>query len=639
MDNNDPQLLRVWIRRKYLDKAWLDYNYNEAEEEEKKESGRSSFSDEKKVKKKKSKAKNSSGATIVSVPPKTASAPEVDLFGGWDAPETNNKAPDDPFSSNVNTSSNDPFVADFDSQPPAQKNDPFVADFNAPSASVNNDPFVADFNSQPTNNKNDPFKADFSSQQNNQKNDPFVADFDSQPQTNTVKKEEFVADFSNNSNQSQMQQPTFQANFDSQPKNPSIQKEEFVADFSNNGNQSQMQQSAFQADFSQSQAQSNSSFPPVAQMQNTSFNTNFDQNNQVQPMQSDFNPSFESAPPSSQPQNFGNFPSQTFQQKQPEQAKTMDTTDKEERDPFDAFSGLSINQNENSMNNVPSKSKAESKYTGGQSIFYKEKDGTKTQVKIVKVHLDDDLEPFYTIQFSTGREKQTDDAHLTESAEVESIAVDDIATEANVTLSNEQAPPDSSEVELAPMPNNGIDDSNFVNTNGNMMQPSMQQQPPMQQSNGIDSSNFTNTNGNMMQPSMQQQPQMQTLGIEQLTQMIQNLSFQELLMIQQVITTKMQEIQMQQHSQMMAMSAGMNQANSLNNATYPAGNQMNMGGAMNPVQPTSLPPQMQNSPAQISSKVPDVPPPPPPEEAPPPPPQLPPPQPPVEKKGNPFDSF
>jgi hypothetical protein len=58
-----------------------------------------------------------------------------------------------------------------------------------------------------------------------------------------------------------------------------------------------------------------------------------------------------------------------------------------------------------------------SKFTAGQTVYYK----SSTYVgkaKIMKVHLDDDLEPFYTILVD-GKEKQTDNGHLSERSPLE----------------------------------------------------------------------------------------------------------------------------------------------------------------------------------------------------------------------------
>eukprot|EP00980_Cylindrotheca_fusiformis_P001293 scaffold333_cov133-Cylindrotheca_fusiformis.AAC.19 len=61
---------------------------------------------------------------------------------------------------------------------------------------------------------------------------------------------------------------------------------------------------------------------------------------------------------------------------------------------------------------VDSSKHPNSKYAEGQIVWYKYR-GTKSKAKILKVHFDDDLEPFYDIQWND-REKQTDDAHLEE---------------------------------------------------------------------------------------------------------------------------------------------------------------------------------------------------------------------------------
>ena len=51
------------------------------------------------------------------------------------------------------------------------------------------------------------------------------------------------------------------------------------------------------------------------------------------------------------------------------------------------------------------------KYKEGDSAYYC-KNGEKTKVKIMKVHLDDDLEPFFDVSLPCGREIQTIDGHL-----------------------------------------------------------------------------------------------------------------------------------------------------------------------------------------------------------------------------------
>jgi hypothetical protein len=95
--------------------------------------------------------------------------------------------------------------------------------------------------------------------------------------------------------------------------------------------------------------------------------------------------------------------------------------------PFDAFANLSVNSQKTSAvpkeEDVPPKmvEKEQTKYTKGDSAFYTDSNGTKTAAKIVKVHLDDELVPFYTILLPDGREKQTDHGHLTEAVETSDI--------------------------------------------------------------------------------------------------------------------------------------------------------------------------------------------------------------------------
>lgn len=149
--------------------------------------------------------------------------------------------------------------------------------------------------------------------------------------------------------------------------------------------------------------------------------------------------------------------------------------------------------------------KSETKYTEGQLVFYKEVNGSTTEVTVLKVHLDDELIPFYTIKFASGREKQTDDVHLTLNnvGSGEGSSHSKISTQENVII-------------------NGFHQ---------------------------DASN----KAKKADVDMMTQP----IGQNQMLQMIENFTFPQLLMMQQVITMKMQQIQMQQHAQMMAISQGL----------------------------------------------------------------------------------
>jgi hypothetical protein len=58
-----------------------------------------------------------------------------------------------------------------------------------------------------------------------------------------------------------------------------------------------------------------------------------------------------------------------------------------------------------------------STFKKGEDVLYRDSKGNITKVNIVKVHFDDELEPFYDIRFATGKEKQTDDSHLSKYEE------------------------------------------------------------------------------------------------------------------------------------------------------------------------------------------------------------------------------
>jgi hypothetical protein len=93
-------------------------------------------------------------------------------------------------------------------------------------------------------------------------------------------------------------------------------------------------------------------------------------------------------------------------------------------DPMDAFAHLSVgNDGAASAPAVasapPGQPKAStnqgtlqtSKYSAEEIVCYKT-NGDRSKAKILKVHLDDALEPFYTVKLGFGKEKQTDNAHL-----------------------------------------------------------------------------------------------------------------------------------------------------------------------------------------------------------------------------------
>lgn len=61
--------------------------------------------------------------------------------------------------------------------------------------------------------------------------------------------------------------------------------------------------------------------------------------------------------------------------------------------------------------NAGDKTNAKVNYEAKQVVCYKS-NGKRSKAQILKKHLDDELEPFYTIMLPFGKEKQTDGAHL-----------------------------------------------------------------------------------------------------------------------------------------------------------------------------------------------------------------------------------
>mmetsp|Transcript_7630 Transcript_7630/g.9532 ORF Transcript_7630/g.9532 Transcript_7630/m.9532 type:complete len:395 (+) Transcript_7630:1-1185(+) len=107
-------------------------------------------------------------------------------------------------------------------------------------------------------------------------------------------------------------------------------------------------------------------------------------------------------------------------------------------DAFDAFSSLSImpNSDKSTPSNGAATKESESmqqqqqqapaagpKYSVGKKLVYKDSQGNMSDAEIVKVHLDDDLVPFYDIKLPDGREKQTDNSHLFEQDQPQPLDV------------------------------------------------------------------------------------------------------------------------------------------------------------------------------------------------------------------------
>jgi hypothetical protein len=95
-------------------------------------------------------------------------------------------------------------------------------------------------------------------------------------------------------------------------------------------------------------------------------------------------------------------------------------------DPFDAFNDLGIGSSSapsSQRNDPPSPpdpsptppnmtANSTAKYQVGQKLEYRDSENNISLVEVLKAHLDDSLVPFYDIKMENGREKQTDDGHL-----------------------------------------------------------------------------------------------------------------------------------------------------------------------------------------------------------------------------------
>ena len=153
---------------------------------------------------------------------------------------------------------------------------------------------------------------------------------------------------------------------------------------------------------------------------------------QQQPSQNGFQAKFQAPTPAPVPTN-GAATNQmpTSDQEQEFNDIVTNNATSTSSDPFDAFNSLAIDssssgksasastsnqQNSGSMKGGSDPSLGdknhESKYSIGQTLEYRDSQQTVSVVKVLRVHLDDNLVPFYDVHFENGREKQTDDGHL-----------------------------------------------------------------------------------------------------------------------------------------------------------------------------------------------------------------------------------
>ena len=83
----------------------------------------------------------------------------------------------------------------------------------------------------------------------------------------------------------------------------------------------------------------------------------------------------------------------------------------------DAFANMSTELDNTNVDDPPAPPTAPklevSKYRSGETVVYRNSSGEVFTCTILKVHFDHELDPFYTITLPDGREKQTDDGHLT----------------------------------------------------------------------------------------------------------------------------------------------------------------------------------------------------------------------------------
>mmetsp|Transcript_7419 Transcript_7419/g.8185 ORF Transcript_7419/g.8185 Transcript_7419/m.8185 type:complete len:723 (-) Transcript_7419:3303-5471(-) len=102
----------------------------------------------------------------------------------------------------------------------------------------------------------------------------------------------------------------------------------------------------------------------------------------------------------------------------------MSTDQSGGRNAFDAFANLSLASNNVALGEVSRTSmddETKPKYDTEEEVLYTDSSGINSIVKIVKVHLDDDLVPFFTIKFSDGREKQTNGSYLSKIEETDEM--------------------------------------------------------------------------------------------------------------------------------------------------------------------------------------------------------------------------
>ena len=511
--NVDGQLLRVWLRRKYIDGAWAASSVSQ-------QNGGGSQN-------------HNLQPTRAQIPPKKkatpaqASVPDL-LGGGWDsapvpaapAPVVNDAAWDAFGQSRSSTAS---FKPDFGSQPEANQQPVSQANFGqmpsqapppapvpvpVPASSFQSsnqqspDPpqqqtqqysFNPNFPQPSTPNRSAPpapaYGASFPGrqlpslpaqqmngspyqdkfqQQSSAQNQVPVSQQAQQQQTTVQSQQGFNANFQQGQQQPvdhvQQNQHGFNASFQQQPAAQLQQNQQgFNANFQQGQQQPvdhvQQNQQGFNANFQQGQQQP---VDHVRQNQQGLFNANF-QNPAAQLPQNQASMQVVSHDEGQLQQNQQNLQTHV-QSPEPQKQVVLDekaaanqsqpampievsgSTDnvnsgpadsnsmhsssaidaRVSADPFDAFNDLGIGSSSapsSQRNDPPSPpdpsptppnmtANSTAKYQVGQKLEYRDSENNISLVEVLKAHLDDSLVPFYDIKMENGREKQTDDGHL-----------------------------------------------------------------------------------------------------------------------------------------------------------------------------------------------------------------------------------
>jgi len=266
----------------------------------------------------------------------------------------------------------------------------------------------------------------------------------SQQQTTVQNQQGFNANFQQGQ-QVQQNQQRFSANFQQGQQEPAAQVQQNQQGFNANFQQGQQEpvaqvqqnQQGSNANFQQSslvpqnQASAQAASHDARQMPQTQqkFNANFQQT-QVQSSEPqtqvilDQNAAANQIPPVMPTQQSGINNSVHSGPADSSMHSSSAIGGEDSADPFDAFNALGIISSSAPFSqptvpppdpsSTPPNTSANSrvKYEVGQKLEYRDSQNNISLVEVLKAHLDDNLVPFYDIKMENGREKQTDDLHL-----------------------------------------------------------------------------------------------------------------------------------------------------------------------------------------------------------------------------------